>query len=428
MLIEMRLELEDNGFSSKKIDTEEEFFSQLTKNTIAVLDGYHFDTYYQKKIKATGAKLVCIDDLHDKEFFADLIINHTPGITPRDYQAQPYTQLALGLDFVLLRPLFLKQAINQRIVEKIETIMICFGGSDFKNLTHRILQVVTEFSQFRKIIVVTGAAYKTTESIKQLLSSDLRIEHRHAQNEKQMLNSMLESDLAIVPARGILFEALASGCRLISGIYADNQKFVFTNFVLNNLIFNASDFNSIDTKIAIENALVSKYQSKSEIDGISSRRLKSCFYELISIIREATLNDCKLLFTWANDREVRKKSISKDQILWDNHVKWFNEKIISAKSKIFILEIEGNPVGQIRYDLKDCEWVIDYSISAEMRGKGLGKILVKLSLPYFEGQIIKALVIEDNIPSHNVFRTLGFYQTGTVKINSELYTEFKKTN
>ena len=42
---------------------------------IVVLDGYHFDTNYQTKIKQKGCKLVCIDDLHDKHFVADIIIH-----------------------------------------------------------------------------------------------------------------------------------------------------------------------------------------------------------------------------------------------------------------------------------------------------------------------------------------------------------------
>ncbi len=60
---------------------------------IVVLDGYHFGTNYQKQIKLKGAKLVCIDDMHDKEFVADLIINHIPRITPQDYNVQPFTNL-----------------------------------------------------------------------------------------------------------------------------------------------------------------------------------------------------------------------------------------------------------------------------------------------------------------------------------------------
>ena len=93
----MLAELNSNGFICHKIKNENEFFNQLNDKNIAVLDGYNFGTDYQKQVKDTGSKLICIDDLHDQKFLADLIINHAPGITPQDYKAKTYTQFALSL-------------------------------------------------------------------------------------------------------------------------------------------------------------------------------------------------------------------------------------------------------------------------------------------------------------------------------------------
>lgn len=265
-------ELKGEAFGCIKIKKEAEFFEQLTSNSIVVLDGYHFDTAYQKQIKSKGAKLVCIDDLHNKEFFADLIINHAPGITTYDYQAQPYTQFALGLDFVLLRPAFLKQAKNQRRIEKIETVLICFGGSDPKNLTQSVLQVVVEFPQFKKIIIVTGGSYYMTNSFKKLIVSENRIEHLHSLNEQQILSAMLESDLAIVPASGILFEVLAVGCIVITGSYINNQDFILKGFLNLKAVIESSNLSKPrDTLLRV----ISDTQPhrKSLIDGESKNRI-----------------------------------------------------------------------------------------------------------------------------------------------------------
>src|ERR1700743_1989547 len=107
------------GFNLIVINNEDDFLSALTGNEIVVVDHYGLDSNYQKKIKDKSCKLVCIDDLHDVFFWADLIINPAPNAKPADYQGQVYTQFALGLDYVLLRPEFLKQAqkgiINQPI-------------------------------------------------------------------------------------------------------------------------------------------------------------------------------------------------------------------------------------------------------------------------------------------------------------------------
>lgn len=216
-------ELTNKGFNVRMITNEDHFFSLITNDTIVVLDGYGFDTEYQKQIKEKKCRLVCIDDLHDKEFVADLIINHAPGIVPQDYQALPQTQFALGLEYALLRPAFLEQAKCNRVIEKIETLLICFGGSDFKNLTQQTLNTVLQFRKFSKIIVITGAAYELTNDFIQLVKSDSRIDHRSDLNEKQMLAAMLEAELAIVPASGILLEIFCVGVPVISGYYVENQ-------------------------------------------------------------------------------------------------------------------------------------------------------------------------------------------------------------
>lgn len=208
------------------LEIEDVVFPELlSEKDIVVLDGYHFDTEYQKKIKATGARLVCIDDLHDKEFVADLIINHAPGVKPQDYNAQPYTKYALGFKHVLLRPSFLNQAYKDRTGRKADVLMICFGGSDYKNLTEKVLQVVLEYTDFKKIIVVTGAAYNYLDSLNGLLNKNNRIVHYHAVEEREMLTLMEQSDIAIVPASGVLLEIFAVGCRVVFGYYAENQRF-----------------------------------------------------------------------------------------------------------------------------------------------------------------------------------------------------------
>ena len=73
---------------------------------MVVIDGYQFDTEYQQKVKKSGASLVCLDDLHNQHFVADIIINHAPGVDPGKYSAEPYTQYLLGPSYALLRPAF----------------------------------------------------------------------------------------------------------------------------------------------------------------------------------------------------------------------------------------------------------------------------------------------------------------------------------
>lgn len=125
-------------------------------------------------------------------------------------------------------------------------------------------------------------------------------------------------------------------------------------------------------------------------------------------LREAEIKDSELLFNWANEINVRTNSINQEPIIWENHLKWFTKKLNDSETKILILTSEGNLLGQIRIDLIDCYWNIDYSIDNQFRGKGLGKEIVRLLINKFESYKFKATVKKQNKASINVFINLGF--------------------
>jgi RimJ/RimL family protein N-acetyltransferase len=125
-------------------------------------------------------------------------------------------------------------------------------------------------------------------------------------------------------------------------------------------------------------------------------------------LREADIKDSELLFNWANEINVRRNSISKEPIIWENHLKWFTNKLNDSESKILILVSEDKLFGQIRIDLIDRFWNIDYSIDNQFRGNGLGKEIVRLLINKFESYRFKATVKKENKASIKVFTNLGF--------------------
>ena len=268
----LALEISENSFDLLLIEEEETFLELLTVIDIVVLDGYNFDSDYQRRIKAKGNKLICIDDLHDKKYYADLIINHAPGIDLNAYDAEPETIFALGPKFALLRPAFLQQAKKNRVVDNVRTVLICFGGGDYKNLTARVLKEIMNFKwEVKKVIVVTGSAYSNLDTLKLLIKDEQRIQHFHAVNEHDMLNFMLEADLAIVPSSGILFEVLSTGMKVISGYYADNQINIYKGFLALNAIIDAGDFSEDGLSHALQG--VNRQTLTKIIDGTSSDNL-----------------------------------------------------------------------------------------------------------------------------------------------------------
>ena len=125
-------------------------------------------------------------------------------------------------------------------------------------------------------------------------------------------------------------------------------------------------------------------------------------------LRKARKNDMKLLFEWANDPVVRVNSFTNERISLEDHKEWFKNKMNSNNSEIYILCYNDQPAGQIRIDIENKKGIINYSISKNFRGCGLGSIIIDLindkakkDLPKLEKLIGK--VKEENIGSIKCF-------------------------
>ena len=128
--------------------------------------------------------------------------------------------------------------------------------------------------------------------------------------------------------------------------------------------------------------------------------------------RKVNLNDARLIFNWANDPEVRNNSFNTNEIVWDEHVKWFHKKI-QTDSVWLILEKQNKPVGVIRFDKGDSSYILNYSIAKEFRGFGYGKKIVELGIENLVNQkkeinTIEAHVKLNNQASQKIFHSLGF--------------------
>jgi len=414
-------ELNKNQFSIEIIKDEQDFFNQVKKLDIIVCDGYVFDINYQKKIKTLGAKLVCIDDLHDHIYIADLIINHTPSIRPDDYKAETYTQYALGPEYAMLRPAFLEQAKKNRNISKIETVIICFGGSDCKNLSEHVLRIVSKYINIKKILVVTGAGYKESNSLNDLANRDNRIELYHSIDENKLLTLMIASDLAITSASGILLEVIAAGCIIISGTYTENQKYMYSNFKRLNSFIDAKEFEESDLKNAILKSLHYKAKCETIIDGNSGKRL---LYEFLKLdaheritLRKVHQNDLEITFQWASNPSVRAYSFQKQMINKHEHISWFYSKLSDKNCLYFIAEFNDCKIGSIRFDLQGFEAIISYLIDPKYQGQGFGQSILALGIHYIKTaknkvnhniKKIIGIVMKDNIKSIKAFEYLGF--------------------
>jgi len=389
------------------------FLSILSGDEVVVLDNYFFTTEYQKRIREKTCKLVCIDDMHDKHFVADVVINHAGGIKKEDYSAEPYTQLYLGIEYAIVRPEFMER----KSYEGTSSMLICFGGADIHNATCEVLNLLEEKQFPYHCHVVIGDAFLHQQSLEMFIkTSKLTIKVHKNLSAQEMANLMSECEYAICQPSTVSFEYLLQrGGELYVKKTAENQKNIYSFYIENNIAFDISELFVKDEVRINEN----KKNQLNYFDGKSQERIISIFKKLqkerLLQLRKAQLSDLDLYFHWANDPYARHNAVIAKQIGYEEHCAWFAKKITSNDTHLWVLEEREKPVGQIRFDLDrgQKEATLSYSIAPEYRGKGMGLLIVKMGLELFfrtecNFLTINAIVKATNEYSRKIFERFNF--------------------
>lgn len=202
----------------------EVFLEELDGTEIVVLDNYFYTTKYQCEIKAKGCKLVCIDDMHEKHYVADAVINHAPGTNEDQFSKEDYTHLYLGPEYLLLRKQFRNATHNYTSFRENKNVYVCFGGSDELNFTRRACEIIMNHVP-RHIDVVVGSGYEFyDELLSYAEAKDISV-YRNASPE-QIVALLRDACLAVVPDSMVFFEACCLRRPIICGYDCDNQMFI----------------------------------------------------------------------------------------------------------------------------------------------------------------------------------------------------------
>lgn len=150
-------------------------------------------------------------------------------------------------------------------------------------------------------------------------------------------------------------------------------------------------------------------------------------------LRKATKEDIKNVFNLSNEEFVRQNSINKAQIKWEDHIKWYNERLKNENYLFLIIyNKENNFLGQIRFEIKGKEALISISVSKEIRGKGLASEIIKRSSEktFKEFKNLKkilAYIKPVNIPSIKAFEKADFEFSQEEMLKGELFNLYVLT-
>lgn len=407
-----------------------------------VVDGYHFGAEYQRIIKAAGLKLLAVDDNgHAEHYHADVILNQNLHASQLLYSnREPDTRLLLGSRYAMLRREFKGwRAWKRKISPEAHKVLVTLGGSDPRNVTQVVIDALRRLDSddLRATVVVGGSTAPGIRSVLQEAVAQAGVNIQLVLNAMNMAELLAGTDLAVSGAGSTCWEICFMGVPAIILDVADNQREL------------ARTLNQVGAAIHLQSGEISaeKLTGKIEflirsrearrdisqkarelVDGKGSDRVLAALTGGIRL-RRPRASDCRFLWEWANDPELRAMSFSSEPIPWERHREWFAAKLSDPSAILYIATDETErPVGQVRCDIHGSRAVLSVNVGPKFRGKGWGKKMLSLAKQELfrdsDVEVIDAFVKPDNEPSLRLFESLGFCKAGLENIQGQQAIHF----
>lgn len=208
------------------------------------MDSYDLDPNFVGNLqRRCPVPSLSINDLPEQVLPTPLIINHSMGIEPTDFDLHPRSRLLLGPEYLLLRQEFL--SYTEEIKSGQKQILLAFGGSDPSRTTYKCLKYLQQLECPKPIVVLSNSA----EVISEIKDSDFQFEaglsFKSALSAGQMIAEFANSLLCLLPSSTISMEAMLVGSRLLIGLTADNQELIHNGILAKNLAVSIGDYRSI---------------------------------------------------------------------------------------------------------------------------------------------------------------------------------------
>ncbi|MBQ8947675.1 MAG: hypothetical protein IJ058_12840 [Lachnospiraceae bacterium] len=207
-----------------------------------LVDSYSVTVGYFDRLRKAGIRVAYMDDLCEKAYPVDAVINYCPAAISMGYErlygqnptvgdfncsaeAPDGTELYLGSAYIPIREQFIKHRIETDRDESDNSgpykgILVTTGGSDSLGLTEIIVRSIVDTPGFDKVHILAGRYYNPSEYILNAVESGRVLLH---QNVSDVAYVMSLCRVAVSSAGSTLYELSAMGIPTITFTIADNQ-------------------------------------------------------------------------------------------------------------------------------------------------------------------------------------------------------------
>ncbi len=388
-----------------------------------VVDGYHFDGSYQHRLREEGVRVLFLEDYGHADYYeADLVLNQNIDAEEALYSNRSEdTDLLFGPRYAVLRKEFWPWRESRRTPQpEANRVLVTLGGADPDNCTELVVGAVGRLDRedLRCTVVIGGSNPNESSIAAAAERTDVSVDLRS--NVNDMASLMAEHDIAVSAGGSTCWELAFMGIPNVILVLADNQRGIADGLDEEGTAVNLGWHESVgEEEIAHQVAQLIREDDQRHrmarkaqklVDGWGTNRVVSRMRDRL-FLRPVRETDCETLWHWANDPKVRERAYNSEPIPWEEHLKWFREKL-EGDATIYIAEKSGRPVGQIRFDFEDSAGMVDVSVDSEERGCGYGTELIRRGTQRFlqdtGADNAVAYVKVSNHPSRRAFEKAGY--------------------
>lgn len=185
--------LEQSHYPYRVIEDEKDFFAYLAESPADIVINDVLDTKisYMEKLRTVGAKIINFEDMGEGRRLADAVINAL--YEKKEEEANIYW----GDKYYLIRDEFLLES-PRSFREKVQEILVIFGGTDPNDLTEKTVRAFMKLSAEQELhcTVILGMGYQYAEKIRNLVSCMVD-RFDVIQDVKMMAQYMARADIAV---------------------------------------------------------------------------------------------------------------------------------------------------------------------------------------------------------------------------------------
>jgi len=409
--------------------------------TWIVVDGYRFDSDYQRNLKNAGLKLLFVDDLGQCEhYFADLVLNQNVHANEFMYaDRKAHTRLLLGPRFAMLRRDFRRwRKWDRDIAPKGRKVLVTMGGSDPDNVTALVLEALRAVEiDGLEVIAVLGGSNPHTDFLTTLVNQSPPI--RFLRDATNMPELMAWADVAVSAAGSTCGEMCLLGLPAILLDLAENQTPVAQELGRRRAAIHlgsSKEVTAAEIAAKVQSLLLStehrvslSQASRVLVDGDGAARVVAAICHGDLRLRRVQEKDCRLLWEWANDPNVRPVSFATEQISWERHMQWFDAKLRDPNAVLYLVVDSADiPAGQVRYQIDGAAAAVSVSLAPQFRGRGYGQLALKMATEDLfrmtATKQIDAYVKPNNTASLRLFARAGYARVGVETVRSHQAIHF----